>query len=149
MTAPLTTEVRDALANLGSTPDEVALTLAKLGIKGIPSAIDCPGKRWLDLRFGRLDWKVTANDVSWARPHSADRNVVPLPSQVTLFIRGFDLGHYPELADSDLPAVCDCSTCKAWHQNIQINKAQRAVRATAQSLGITWANDAVPVEVQA
>lgn len=87
-----------ALTALGKTGGEVAETLQSLGIKGRHDAIGCPIYNYLvseglQLRF--VGYHYLGVNIS-------DR--VALPTAITDFLRGFDLGLYPRLDSQRTPA---------------------------------------------
>lgn len=107
----LTTEalaelVKSALAELGSTPDEVANALRNAGIRGSRAECGtCPVALWLILRVPELcstpgvcDWDVHRRGVL-----ADDDYWLPLPEAVADFITAFD--HDGAYRDLDRLAV--------------------------------------------
>lgn len=81
----------DPLAHLGKTPDEVAMSLAAEGIKGIRGkSQDCPIARYVATIYP--EWFTVGLNTIITHGQS-----VYLPESIVAFIRRFDKGFYPEL----------------------------------------------------
>jgi len=95
------------LAELGSTPDEVARTLESTGVQGVPrdnhscavalylSALVGSEPRIRSVAVGHCSLMITLVAPVDARP--AGRLRVQLPKAVRGFVAEFDAHHYPEV----------------------------------------------------
>lgn len=101
---PRVTRVREALADLGDTPESVAKTLGALGIRGERGdGCGCPVALYLRdhvLQGAGVAVSVGPIAASW-KPigggSSGDFLRVPLPSAVVVFVLQFDTHQRPEL----------------------------------------------------
>jgi hypothetical protein len=96
--------VRQHIESLGNTPDEIAGRLAEFGVRGVPGkATDCAVARYLNATVvgpepvSRL--AVYHGSVRIYGPGTVIPAVVRLSRPMSAFIRGFDLGTYPELVE--------------------------------------------------
>jgi hypothetical protein len=95
-------DVANLLNQLGSTPDAVAASLERAGVRGDPFLVSrCPIAQYLhavvgvEPRVGKIKvglYRAVINRPRWWRPL-----IVALPSPVRLFILGFDRGRFPAL----------------------------------------------------
>lgn len=85
------------LDKLGSTADEVARTLADLGVKGRPRKADqCPVSRYLaDRMQAAVSTTLQLFDVD-----GMPACLAWLPEPVSAFVRRFDAGEYPHLKEA-------------------------------------------------
>lgn len=87
--------VEKFLNGLGNSPDEVAQTLKKRGIKGIAvKANSCPVAIALKRRWPKRDISVVSTRIYFDRSYDYFART---PQGVERFIRMFDEGQYPEL----------------------------------------------------
>jgi hypothetical protein len=97
--------VREFGESLGSSPTEVASTLADLGVHGVPrSSTGCAIARYLRVIIG-TEPAVSEIAVSMRSVHISYEGrtfpiIVKLPRPVSKFIRAFDADSYPELIES-------------------------------------------------
>jgi hypothetical protein len=95
-------DVSVLLDRLGSTPEDVAESLRRAGVRGDPFLVArCPVARYLhavvggEPRVGKIKvglYKAVINGPTWWWPIT-----VALPAPVRLFVLGFDRGRFPEL----------------------------------------------------
>lgn len=96
-------KIMRAVAGLGTTPDEIAETLAAEGLVGVRSTgNECPVARYVRKHFGAYGVSIVvageekffvgATVGGWV----AER---PTPVQVREFMQNFDQGRYPQLID--------------------------------------------------
>jgi hypothetical protein len=100
--AVLKQEVSVLLDQLGTTPEGVAESLHRAGVRGDPFLVSrCPVARYLhavvgaEPNVGKIKvglYKAVINGPRWWRPMT-----VGLPLQVRLFVLGFDRGQFPQL----------------------------------------------------
>ncbi len=99
------------LAQLGTTPNQVADTLASYGVRGIPSRnTDCALARYLQLfigmdpHVGQVQVHHRTIRVSLGRWRPSMK--LPLPATLRSFVEAFDAGCYPTLVEPrPLPSV--------------------------------------------
>jgi hypothetical protein len=92
------THITDLLDKLGDTSTDVAATLHRLGITGIPwDTKRCPVARYLQQHTG-LPLHVDAGHIYRSGYFGIDE-VVP-PRAVNVFIAEFDASFYPNLLDN-------------------------------------------------
>lgn len=90
--------VEKALDALGRDNSEIADTLFRLGITGIPGSMtECPVARYLNRCFPGSRFSVDGADI-WDR--NAVMPEVITPAAVTAFVMVFDHNGAPELDDS-------------------------------------------------
>jgi hypothetical protein len=95
-------DVSVLLDQLGSTPEGVAQSLHRAGVRGDPFLVSrCPVARYLhavvgaEPSVGKIKvglYKAVINRPRWWRPVT-----IGLPLPVRLFVLGFDRGQFPEL----------------------------------------------------
>jgi hypothetical protein len=106
-------EIAHLLDELGTTPDGVAGSLGRSGVRGDRFLVSrCPVARYLhavvggDPRVGKVKvglYKAVVNGPRWYRPVT-----VALPTPVRLFVLAFDSGHYAQLISrSNAPSTSD------------------------------------------
>lgn len=91
-------QARRALRDLGRTKDEVAKSLAKAGIRGVPGNHRCCAVARYLVERG-LE-RVTVNaGVVWRDGNGRRNEIAPvdIPVAVHRFVTAFDLREYPEL----------------------------------------------------
>jgi hypothetical protein len=99
--------VVDAVAALGATADEVADTLQRAGIAGVPlDPTRCPIARYVDHRFPGLVKRLVVSTSS--KSLSVSLVSGPIPGPVGEFIDRFDHEEYPDLIEKRNipPATC-------------------------------------------
>ena len=102
MTAAILTT---ALASLGDTPGQVAVSLHQLGLRGERlEGGKCPIARYVEsLGFEVLG--VIEDSVDVADPSDGSKVIeIDLPAAVSQFVHGFDEGAWPELVAVPEPA---------------------------------------------
>jgi hypothetical protein len=105
--------ISQLLTGLGSTPDEVASSLASEGVRGLPRDVkECAVARYVnaiisaDKRVGRI--VVGTTGLSLRGPHWwSSSTVMEMPVAIQQFVRAFDRDRYPFLLSADSP-VRDC-----------------------------------------
>jgi hypothetical protein len=104
----LRSSVREFGESLGSTPAEVASTLADFGVSGTPrSSTGCAIARYLRVIIG-TEPGISEIAVSMRSVHISCEGrtfpiIVKLPRPISKFIRAFDCDSYPELIDPCYP----------------------------------------------
>jgi hypothetical protein len=88
-----TTELKQALAELGNTADEIAAALIAQGMRGTrKNGLCCPIAAYLSVSFDAAE--VTENTVA---VDGRNQTWLPTPEHVVEFITRFDDGEWPEL----------------------------------------------------
>jgi len=102
-------QVRMFLAQLGTTPDEVAAALQARRVQGVRNAVRFlnPIVRYLQhlLRLDSAVLDVIPGDRVRMHFEGGRKAAVPLPESVWRFLDGFNRGDYPEL---ELPPEDSC-----------------------------------------
>jgi len=95
-TEELHEKARRCLKELGPSSDKVAMTLKRMGVKGIPGeAKHCPIANYMKKKTFRLLSPLVAGTFSFNGP--LGREFVYLPRSVTAFVKRFDQEKYPFL----------------------------------------------------
>lgn len=91
-------QVRDLLAQLGDTPDQVADRLRALGIKGERYGNCCPVANYLASEVPACFFRVYEHGVAiYKAPYVSAYDRADVPGPVERFIRRFDEEHGPYL----------------------------------------------------
>lgn len=95
----LAVQVRELLAELGNTPDEIAETLRRLSITGDRYLSNsCPVANYLNLTTAVHDDRCYVS-FSSVRLRGSGRYVAAVPPPVATFARLFDAGDYRDLVE--------------------------------------------------
>lgn len=87
--------IKESLDKLGNTTEGVVQTLISKGIKGVKnSGVSCPVARYLQAEG------YPAAEVADVSAWGDGTGYVDLPYSVMAFVRAFDHGEYPDLAES-------------------------------------------------
>lgn len=85
-------EIFELLLRLGGTPDEIAATLSRIGVRGHPHMTsECPLAKFLCLRF---PCRIVTVGHTWAMVEDV---YLKMPEACRLFVAAFDRGKYPSL----------------------------------------------------